>query len=43
MKFYGGVQGGDRNKRLDFGRNLDHHADYSIENLAITQHIVSGF
>ena len=41
MKFYGGVHGGKRNKSLDFGNDLDHHADNLIGNLAITQQIMS--
>ena len=43
MKFYGGVRGGKRNKRLDFGIDPDHHADCPIGNLAITQQIMSKF
>ena len=30
MKFYGGVRGVKRNKWLDFGSDLDHHADFPI-------------
>ena len=43
MKFYGGVWGGKRNKGLNFGSHLDHHADFRIENLDITQQIMTGF
>ena len=43
MKFYGKVQGGQRNKGLDFGSNLDHHADCPIRSLAITQQIMIKF
>ena len=28
MKFYGGVQDGERNKSLHFGSDLDHHDDF---------------
>ena len=43
MKSYGEVQNGIRNKWLDFGTDLDHHADCPIGNLAITQQNMSGF
>ena len=45
MKFYGGVRHGKRTMRLDFGSDLNHHADCPISNPAITQHIIrfSGF
>ena len=42
-KFYGGVQGGNRNKRLYIDGDPDHHADCPIGNLAITQQIMSRF
>ena len=38
-----GAPGGKRNKWLDVGSNLDHHAVCQIRNLAVTQQIMSGF
>ena len=35
MKFYGVVQGGKGNKWLNYGGDLDHHADCPIRSLAI--------
>ena len=35
--------GGKRNKLLNFGGDLDHHADCPIKTLAITQQVISGF
>ena len=43
MKIYGGVWGGKRNKWLDFGSNMDYHADFPIGNPGISQQIMSGF
>ena len=43
MKLYGGVQGGKRNKWLDFGSDPDLHADCPVGNPAITQQIMNGF
>ena len=31
VKFYGEFQGGKRNKWLDFGSDLGHHADFQLE------------
>ena len=41
MKFYGRVRCGKRSKGLDFGSNLDHHAD--CPSSAITQQIMIKF
>ena len=35
MKFYGGVLGGTRNKQLNFGGDLDYHADGPMLTLSI--------
>ena len=35
--FYGGVQGGNRNKRLKFGGDPNHPANCPTGNLAVTQ------
>ena len=36
------VHGGKRNRCVNFGGNLDHHADSLIRNTAIIQQIMSG-
>ena len=43
MKFYKGVRIAKRNKWLDFGSSLDHHANCPIGNPAITQQIMNRF
>ena len=43
MIFYGGVGCWKRNKRLDFGSDLDHQDDYPIRNRITTDKIMSGF
>ena len=43
MEFYGGLQGGKKNKWSNFGGYPDHHADSPVGNSAITQQIMSGF
>ena len=43
MKFYTGGWGCKRNKWLDFGSDLNHHADCPIGNPSVTQQIMSEF
>ena len=38
LTFYGGVLDGKRNKLLNYGGDLDHHADSLIGNPAVTHH-----
>ena len=42
MKFYGGFQGCERNKRLDFGIGPDHHADFPFGNPTILNKLLRG-
>ena len=41
VKFYGGAQDSKRNKWLNFGGDIDQHADSPVGNPAITQQIIS--
>ena len=43
VKFYGGIQGGKRNKWINFGGDLDHCTDCPIGKQAISQQIISKF
>ena len=43
VTYFGEVWGGKRNKCVNFGCDLDHHAGCLIGTLVMTQQIMSGF